>query len=209
MDITELFALGVRVGDKLVARGETIAVAESSAGGLVSAALLARAGASAYYFGGAVLYTRRSFRLLTTLTADDTVGMRSSSPPYAQLLARHQRLRFRASWGLAETGAAGPTGNPYGDPAGHSCLAVDGPVLRQRLLLTGQDDRPRNMIAFALAALQLLDEALDAAQAAGSGAEAGTDARAEASAVAGAGAGAAGDKGADAPVASPAPAALP
>ena len=163
MDITDLFALGLRVGDKLVARGETIAVAESSAGGLISAALLARAGASAYYFGGAVLYTRRSRRLLTTLTAADSLGMRSSSLPWAQLLARHQRTRFRASWGLAETGAAGPTGNPYGDPAGHSCLAVDGPVLRERLLRTGLDDRPRNMIAFAMAALALLEQAIDAA----------------------------------------------
>ncbi|MBC7729649.1 MAG: CinA family protein [Microbacteriaceae bacterium] len=169
MDITDLFALGVRVGDKLVARGETIAVAESSAGGLISAALLARAGASAYYFGGAVLYTRRSGRLLTTLTADDSVGMRSSSPPWAQLLARHQRTRFRASWGLAETGAAGPTGNPYGDPAGHSCLAVDGPMLRERLLRTGLDDRPRNMVAFAMAALTLLEQAIDAAPAIAAG----------------------------------------
>ena len=160
MDIGELFALGERVGDRLAARGETLAVAESSAGGLVSAALLARAGASAYYFGGAVLYTRRSRRLLSTLTSDDTVGMRSSSPPYAQLLARHQRERFRATWGLAETGAAGPTGNTYGDPAGHSCLAVDGPVRLDRMLRTGQADRQANMIAFAMAALQLLEQAL-------------------------------------------------
>ena len=167
MDIDSLFALGVRVGDKLAARGETLAVAESSAGGLVSAALLSRAGASAYYFGGVVLYTRRSRRLLTELSSDDTVGMRSSSPPYAQLLARHQRTRFKASWGLAETGAAGPTGNTYGDPAGHTCLAVDGPVQRERMLRTGSSDRVGNMLAFALAALQLLEEALDAAPAAG------------------------------------------
>lgn len=163
MDLQTLFDLGIRVGDKLVARGETLAVAESSAGGLVSAALLARAGASAYYFGGAVLYTRRSRRLLTTLTSDDTVGMRSSSPPYAALLASHQRRRFKASWGLAETGAAGPTGNTYGDPAGHSCLAVDGPVQRSLMLRTGVADRTANMLAFAAAALQLLDEAIDAA----------------------------------------------
>jgi PncC family amidohydrolase len=163
MDIGPLFALGERVGDRLVARGETLAVAESSAGGLVSAALLARAGASAYYFGGAVLYTRRSRRLLTTLTSDDTVGMRSSSAPYAQLLARHQRERFRATWGLAETGAAGPAGNAYGDPAGHSCLAVDGPVCVECLLRTGQADRQANMLAFAMAALQLLEQALDRA----------------------------------------------
>lgn len=166
-DLPGLFALGVRIGDKLAARGETIAVAESSAGGLLSAALLARAGASAYYFGGAVLYTRRSRRLLTTLTSDDTVGMRSSSPPYASLLARHQRQRFKATWGLAETGAAGPDGNTYGDPAGHSCLAVDGPVQRDRMLRTGSSDRAANMLAFAAAALQLLDQAIDAAPAPG------------------------------------------
>jgi len=163
MDISRLFALGELIGDRLAARGETIAVAESSAGGLISAALLARAGASAYYFGGAVLYTRRSRRLLTALSADDTAGKRSSSPPYALLLARHQRERFRASWGLAETGAAGPAGNTYGDPAGHSCLAVDGPVVLERLLRTGQDDRQDNMLAFALAALELLEQAIDGA----------------------------------------------
>lgn len=169
LDITRLFALGARVGDKLVARGETIAVAETSAGGLVSAALLARAGASAYYLGGAVLYTRRSRQLLTALVAADTLGMRSSSPPYAQLLARHQRTRFGADWGLAETGAAGPTGNAYGDPAGHSCLSVDGPVARDHLLRTGLDDRQHNMIVFATAALELLDEAIDAASGQGTG----------------------------------------
>ena len=155
-----LMALGARVGDRLAARGETVAVAESSAGGLISAALLSRTGASAYYFGGAVLYTRRSRRLLTTLSSDDTAGMRSASLPYAQLLARHQRTRFRASWGLAETGAAGPDGNTYGDPAGHSCLAVDGPLRRERLLRTGQAERSANMLAFAAAALELLEQAL-------------------------------------------------
>jgi len=163
MNIDTLLALGGRVGDKIVARGETIAVAESSAGGLVSAALLSRAGASAYYFGGVVLYTLRSRRLLTQLTADDTAGMRSSSLPFAQLMARHQRTRFRATWGLAESGAAGPGGNTYGDPAGHSCLAVDGPVPLERMLRTGSADRWANMQAFALAALRLLEEAIDAA----------------------------------------------
>lgn len=163
MDLIKLFALGVRVGDKLAARNQTVAVAESSAGGLVSAALLSRAGASAYYLGGAVVYTRRARRLLTTLTSDDTAGMRSSSPLYAQLLARHQRERFRATWGLVETGAAGPAGNTYGDPAGHSCLAVDGPVLRERTLRTGHGDRTGNMIDFATAALELLEQAIDAA----------------------------------------------
>lgn len=160
MSFTELFALGARIGDALVARGEAIAVAESSAGGLISAALLSRAGASGYYLGGAVVYTRRAFRRFTTLTADDMAGLRSSTVPYAQLMARHQRERFRASWGIAETGAAGPDGNPYGDPAGHTCIAVDGPVKLDRLLRTGSNERAANMVVFATTALQLLEEAL-------------------------------------------------
>lgn len=164
MGLAELFTLGARIGDRLAARGETIAVAESSAGGLISAALLSRAGASDYYLGGAVVYTRRAFRRFTTLTADDMAGLRSSTVPYAQLMARHQRERFRASWALAETGAAGPEGNPYGDPAGHTCLAVDGPVCRDRLLRTGVDARAPNMVTFAMAALELLEEALAAAE---------------------------------------------
>jgi nicotinamide-nucleotide amidase len=163
MDLADLFALGDRIGEQLAARGETIAVAESSAGGLISAALLSRGGASAYYLGGAVVYTRRAFRRFTTLTVDDMADLRSATVPYAQLMARHQRERFRASWGLAETGAAGPDGNSYGDPAGHSCLAVDGPVRLDRLLRTGATDRAPNMLRFAMAGLELLNEALAAA----------------------------------------------
>lgn len=166
MDVTELFALGGRLGERLIARGETVAVAESSAGGLISAALLSRAGASEYYLGGAVVYTRRAFRRFTALSADDMAGLRSSTLPYAKLMARHQRERFRASWGMAETGAAGPSGNPYGDPAGHTCVAVDGPVTLERQLRTGADERAPNMLRFAMAALTLLDEALAAADAA-------------------------------------------
>jgi PncC family amidohydrolase len=162
MELTDLHALARRVGDKLAARAESITVVESSAGGLISAALLARPGASAYYYGGAVLYTRRSRRLLTTLTSDDMKGMRSSSLAYARLLAGRQRERFRANWGLAETGAAGPSGNSYGDPAGHTCIAVDGPAQRERVVRTGLGDRALNMVAFAHAALALLEEAIDA-----------------------------------------------
>ena len=163
MELADLFALGARIGERLVTRGETVAVAESSAGGLISAALLSRAGASAYYLGGAVIYTRRAFRRFTTLTADDMAGLRSSTLPYAQLMARHQRERFRATWAVAETGAAGPDGNPYGDPAGHACIAVEGPQKRERLLRTGRSERAPNMLLFAATALELLDEAIASA----------------------------------------------
>src|SRR5271155_5856864 len=106
------------VAARLRARGESVAVAESSAGGLISAALLAVPGASAYFLGGAVVYTAKARMSLLGLTREDVAGMRSSSEPYALALSRRVRENFGATWGLAETGAAGPTGNPYGDAAG-------------------------------------------------------------------------------------------
>lgn len=140
---------------------QTIAVAESSTGGLLSAALLGVPGASAYFLGGAVVYTRPARRVLMGLADRDVAGMRSASEPYAQLLARTARERFAADWGLSETGATGPTGNRYGDKAGHSCLAVAGPGGERVITLeTGRADRADNMRAFAAAALKLLAEEL-------------------------------------------------
>ena len=149
-----------RLGERLRGRGETVAVAESSGGGLISAALLAQAGASAFFLGGAVVYTAQAREALLGITAADMAGLRGASEPYALLLARRLRERFGATWGLAETGAAGPTGNRYGDAAGHSCFAISGPVEAVRTIETGVGDRQENMRLFAAAALALLDEAL-------------------------------------------------
>ena len=157
----DLIAQAERLAERLTARGETIAVAESSSGGLLSAALLAVPGASAYFLGGAVVYTAKARMSLMGLPREAVAGMRSASEPYAMLLARTARERFSATWGLSETGAAGPTGNPYGDAAGHSCLAVSGPVEMAFTLETGDPDRAANMDAFALAALRLLAKALE------------------------------------------------
>ena len=151
-----------RVAALLIARRETVAVAESSAGGLIAAALLAVPGASAYFLGGAVVYTAVARTALLGITADEMNAMRSSSEPYAKLLAATLRTRFRADWGLAETGAAGPAGNRYGDAAGHTCLAVAGGAELVRTLETGSADRAANMRVFAAAALTLLEEALAA-----------------------------------------------
>ena len=141
---------------RLKAAGQTLSVAESSSGGLLSAALLAVPGASAYFLGGAVVYTAKARVLLMDLPREAVAGMRSSSEPYAMLLARTARERFGATWGLSETGAAGPTGNPYGDAAGHTCLAVSGPIEQTLTLETGETDRVDNMRAFAAAALDLM-----------------------------------------------------
>ena len=151
-----LLPLAEQVAMLLKARRETVSVAESSTGGLVSAALLAVPGASAYFLGGAVVYTRKARELLMQLPREAVTGMRSASEPYALLLARTASQRFSASWGLAETGAAGPTGNPYGDSAGHSCIAIAGIAEEAITLETGKSDRLENMHAFAAAALELL-----------------------------------------------------
>ena len=151
-----LMPLAERLAERLKAREQTVAVAESSSGGLISSALLAVPGASAYFLGGAVVYTGRARMRLLDITREDVAGMRSASEPYALLLARTARERFDATWGLSETGAAGPTGNGYGDAAGHTCVAVSGPLERAITLETGSADRSANMAAFASAALDLL-----------------------------------------------------
>jgi PncC family amidohydrolase len=158
--MNELLPITERIGAQLKARRETIAVAESSAGGLISASLLAVPGASAYFLGGAVIYTHRARGTLLGITDGAMEGMRSATEPYALLLARTVRERFATSWGLAETGATGPTGNRYGDAAGHACFAIAGPLERAITLETGHGDRARNMRAFAAAALELLERNL-------------------------------------------------
>jgi nicotinamide-nucleotide amidase len=154
--LTSLMPLAERLAERLKANEQTVAVAESSSGGLISAALLAVPGASAYFLGGAVVYTGRARMRLLDITREDVVGMRSASEPYALLLARTARERFDATWGLSETGAAGPTGNGYGDAAGHTCIAVSGPMEHAITLETASADRSANMAAFAAAALDLL-----------------------------------------------------
>jgi len=152
----DLVATAEKIAAKLIERRQTIAVAESSTGGLISAALLAVPGASAYFLGGGVIYTREARRILMDIPDDAMKGIRSASEPYAQLLASQIRQRFSTDWGLSETGATGPSGNRYGDAAGHSCMAVAGPQTAVTTLETGSADRLANMHSFAATALNLL-----------------------------------------------------
>ena len=152
----DLVVIAEKVAALLTARKQTVAIAESSTGGLISAALVAVPGASAYFLGGAVVYTRQSRRLLLDIPDAALDGMRPSTEAYAQLLARHTRQRFSSTWALSETGATGPTGNRYGDAAGHSCIAVSGAVDAAMTLETGSADRLANMHAFTETALNFL-----------------------------------------------------
>jgi nicotinamide-nucleotide amidase len=158
-----LLPLAQTIAQRLIARRETIAIAESSTGGLIAAALLAVPGASAYFLGGAVVYTKSARAALLGIGNADMEGFRPASEAYALLLARRVRDRHFATWGLGETGATGPTGNRYGDPAGHTCIAVAGPVERAVTLRTGNAERLSNMDAFAKRALELLAEVIPGA----------------------------------------------
>ena len=149
--------LGNTAGTLLKERKQTLAIAESSAGGLINAAMVAVPGASAYYLGGAIVYTLAGRAALLGLTAEEMLGIRSASEPYAQLLARRVRENLDATWGLSETGASGPSGNRYGDKPGHACIAVSGPVDAVITVETGSADREANMWTFAQRAIELLE----------------------------------------------------
>lgn len=156
-----LLPLAEAVGERLKARGENLAVSESSAGGLISASLLAQAGASTFYRGGGVIYTPQAYKGLLGLTREDIEGMRSATEPYARMIAGTIREKTRGVWGLCETGAAGPSGNGYGDAAGHVCVAMVGDGVNiSRTLETGLTDRVENMRLFAKFALEFALETL-------------------------------------------------
>lgn len=158
----KLLPLAERIGARLKARNQTIAIAESSTGGLISAALLSVGGASAYFRGGGVIYTHYARKAFLDIPNPLPAPIeRASTEPYAMLLADAVKTKLDAHWGLGETGATGPTGNRYGDKPGHTCIAVSGPDFTKVITLeTGQDNRIANMRAFGVRALELLAEAL-------------------------------------------------
>lgn len=154
----DLLAAGADAAARLRERGASVAVAEVSAGGLIAAALLAQDGASGYFRGGFVIYTLPGAD--AQLGADASPldrGDRGATEDLARWLADAARRRTGATWAIGETGAAGPRPNPYGDPVGHSWVAVAGPDgISARRVLTGEDDRVANMRAFAVRALGLV-----------------------------------------------------
>jgi len=154
----DLSSMAASVGALLKESDQTLAVSESSCGGLLSACLVAIPGASAYYRGGAVVYTRFAQRGLLQVPDSAMTGIRASSEPYALLNARTVRESLDTTWALSETGASGPTGNSYGDSAGHACIAVTGPVERAITMETGDANREANMWVFAKAAFDLLEQ---------------------------------------------------
>jgi nicotinamide-nucleotide amidase len=159
----DLLPIAEKIGNILKTKRATIGVAESSSGGLISAALLAVPGASAYFLGGAVVYTLQSRRLLLDLPDSAFAGLHGLTEELARVLARGARQRFATTWSISEIGVAGPTGSRYGDPPGISCIAVTGPIERTLTVRTGNSDRVANMRAFTAKALELLSECVASA----------------------------------------------
>ncbi|MDZ7684740.1 MAG: CinA family protein [Gammaproteobacteria bacterium] len=147
------------IGKALTARKETVSIAESTTGGLIAAQLLAVPGASAYFLGGSVVYTLASRRAFLDLPAN-TRDLEPLSEPMAEAFASAARDKLGATWGIAELGVAGPSGSRYGHPPGTTVIGVVGPVTKTTTALTGSDDRTANMEAFAVAALEALNEAI-------------------------------------------------
>ena len=154
----DLNSTAASVGALLKERQQTLAVSESSCGGLLSACLVSIPGASAYYVGGSVVYTRTAHIGLLHVPDSAMANMRASTEAYARLNARTIKEALGTTWALSETGASGPAGNRYGDAAGHACIAVVGPVERAITVETGDSDREANMWAFARAAFDLLEQ---------------------------------------------------
>lgn len=161
----KLLPLAEKAAALLKARKHTLAVAESSAGGLINASLLALPGASAYCKGGMVMYTRDAVLSLRDITPDSLQGLRGGTEPNALFRARAIRAHLKADWGLSESGAAGPTGSRYGYAAGHCVLAVTGPGVEKAMTLeTGSGDRIANMYVFSETTLKLLIECLESSK---------------------------------------------
>jgi nicotinamide-nucleotide amidase len=156
----QLLPIAEKVAARLKQLNETIAVAESSAGGLIAAALLAVPGASAYFVGGGVVYTRKALLAFTRVGENVLREHSPGSEASALTRARIMREHLTTTWGVSEGGVAGPTGSRYGYPPGHTCVAVSGPIDIARTVNTGSAERVANMYAFASAALELLVETL-------------------------------------------------
>lgn len=154
--MNDLIELTSQIALILKKNKQTVSVIESSSGGLISSALLSQEGASAYYMGGQVIYTLQSIRAITDLRIRDLKekNIRSSSEPFALLISQKSCDLYKSDWAIGESGAAGPTGNGYGDPPGYSCFAVAGKKEKTSHILTNSSVRVENMQAFAKASLE-------------------------------------------------------
>ena len=152
--------ISAHIAALLIQRGDSVSVAESSTGGLISASLLSVPGASSYYKGGSVVYTLDSRRAFLDLDRERVKALKPLTTEMVEEFARAARLKLDATWGLAELGAAGPAGSPYGHGPGTSVIGISGPTTHSLLIETRSADRQANMQAFTHAMLTLFEDVL-------------------------------------------------
>ena len=157
------------IASQLTTKEHTVSIAESSTGGLIAANLLSVSGASKYFKGGSVIYTRESRHAFLDLDLRKVKALKPLTEPMVAEFARAARLKLDATWGIAELGAAGPSGTPYGHAAGTSVIGISGPVNATLTVETSIADREENMHRFTEAALELFNLTLQ--KFTGSGAE--------------------------------------
>ncbi|MCB9833340.1 MAG: CinA family nicotinamide mononucleotide deamidase-related protein [Planctomycetes bacterium] len=113
----------------LLARGETLAIAESLTGGLVGEMITALPGVSAVLRGGVVAYANEVKTALLGVDAAilDDRARGAVSEDCALAMARGARRALGADWAIATTGIAGPTGGSAEKPVGLVWVAAAGP----------------------------------------------------------------------------------
>ena len=148
------------IASKLVASGQSVSVAESSTGGLIAANLLSVSGASNYFRGGSIIYTRESRHAFLDLDLVKLKGVKPLTEPMVAEFAHAARLKLDATWGIAELGAAGPKGTPYGPAPGTSVIGISGPLNASVMVETFSENREENMVQFTEAALALFNTTL-------------------------------------------------
>lgn len=162
--LADLDARARAIGRILLRRGERVALAETSTGGLIGAVLARQPDAERWFAGSIVAYAQSVQTGLLGLPPDLIAAAGIVSPDVSRYLAAAVAERFGVTWGVAETGIAGPqTGRRSAKPAGLAYLAVHGGNQREREMRTGHDRRVANKAAFAGAALELLRACLDVA----------------------------------------------
>lgn len=148
----------------LKSRGETISIAETAAGGLISSSLLSTPGASKIYKGGLTVYTLPSRIAYAGWTKESIADYSGPTTDIVSGLAKHVRKDLESTYTISESGTAGPTGGstPNRTP-GYVALAVDcdkGTFTKE--LQTGLgEDRIANMVQFAVEALTFLRDVMN------------------------------------------------
>lgn len=159
--MTVYFEIANEIAEKLKQSNQTVSVAESSTGGLIAANLLSIPGASSYFIGGTVVYTLKSRRAFLDFDKASLKHLKPLSEEMVLEFAKAARKKLDSTWGIAELGAAGPAGTPYGHDAGVSVIGIAGPIEATLRIETHSNEREQNMLSFTDGALNLFAQTLN------------------------------------------------